>query len=82
MPKDSKRSEWRRRLVERNLHTVEFIANVLHSALDAFHPSTNILYFVVDALRGPQTLCSSHATLLLSQFVESPQRIIYIFPSH
>jgi hypothetical protein len=48
----SDRSEWHRQPVERNLRTVDFVTNVLHSVLDVFHPGANILYFVVDALRG------------------------------
>src|SRR5216683_2369684 len=83
MPDHNKRSEWRRRLVECNLHTVnEFVSNVLHSVVDAFHFGTNILYFVVDAVRSLQTFCSSHPSLLLTQFVQPTQCIFNVHPSH
>ena len=58
------------------------VVDPLHFVVDACHFVDDVLYFVINAVRDLQTFCSGHASLLLSEFVESLQRILDISPSH
>ena len=63
-------------MIKRNVRTIDnFVTDVPYSVIDVFH-------LVVNAVRDLQTLCSSHAGLLLSQFIEPPQRVLDVCPSY
>ena len=61
--------------------------NLSHIAADTLHPVVDLLNMVVDAyhpimdhMRGLQTLCSCHPSLLFSQPVQSSQPILDVGP--
>ena len=64
-------------LVENKLHTVDdeiyLVVHALHFALDSHH-------FVVDLMRGLQTLCSRHPNFILRQSIQSTQRVLDVCP--
>ena len=75
---------------------INFVANVLHPAINSLHPLIDTLsslintlhvmldvhHPLIDAMRGPQILYSCHPMFFLYQRVEPPRCVLDIGPSY